>query len=770
MDDLTTGNEDGQEQMALSQFSEKSYLEYSMYVVLDRALPHIADGLKPVQRRIIYSMSELGLSAASKPKKSARTVGDVIGKFHPHGDSACYEAMVLMAQDFTFRYPLIHGQGNWGSIDDPHSFAAMRYTESRLSAFARVLLSELGQGTVAWQDNFDGTLKEPKLFPAQVPHILLNGVQGIAVGMSTDIPPHNLNEVVGACIHLLENPGASLEEICEILPAPDYPGGAEIITPKQELLEMYRSGNGSVRLRAEYRIEEGEVIITTLPHQTSSSKLLEQIAAQMHNKKLPQLEDLRDESDHENPVRLVLVPKSRRVDFDRMMEHLFATTDLERSYRVNLNVISMENRPAVLGLLPLLQQWLEFRRTTVIKKLEHRLQQVLERLHILEGLRIAYLNLDEIIAIIRNEDEPKPVLMEKFRLTDSQAEAILETKLRNLAKLEEHKIQAELNKLGDERNSLEKTLGSSRLLKKMMITELKELGTLYGDERRSSLVTRGSARAFSEADLTPSESVTVVLSQIGWVRVAKGLDIDTQALPYKAGDDLLWSVSGRSNQTVIFIDNTGRSYSSIAHSLPSARGYGEPVSGRFKLPEGAGIKGLLLGNEEDQWILASDAGYGFIAKIGDLVSRSRSGRATLSLAGRSEVLQPIKYSGAGDSRLACVTNMGRLLLFPAGELPRLAKGKGLKLINIPAKLHSSRQEWMVGMAEIEPGDSLLLESGNRKLTLKGSDFDAYTGERGKRGRMLPRGFQKVQKLTGVASKNSGSAPDEDPDHPEISPQ
>ncbi|MDH3925137.1 MAG: DNA topoisomerase IV subunit A, partial [Xanthomonadales bacterium] len=569
------------EQIPLKDYAEKAYLDYSMYVVLDRALPHVGDGLKPVQRRIIYAMSELGLSASSKHKKSARTVGDVIGKFHPHGDSACYEAMVLMAQPFAFRYPLVDGQGNFGSPDDPKSFAAMRYTESRLTPYAKTLLRELGMGTVDWGPNFDGTLKEPLMLPSRLPNVLLNGSTGIAVGMSTDIPPHNLREVVSACIRLLESPKSTVAELCEHVRGPDYPTDAEIITPAEDLQAIYETGNGSVKMRAVWERENGEIVITALPHQASPAKILEQIATQMQAKKLPMVEDLRDESDHENPTRLVIVPRSNRVDLEQLMNHLFATTDLERNYRVNLNIIGISGKPQLLNLKDLLKQWLSFRMDTVVRRLNHRLDQVVDRLHILEGLLVAYLNIDEVIHIIRHEDKPKPVLMKRFSITGTQAEAILELKLRNLAKLEEMKIRDEQDLLSDERAELEKLLGSKARLKTLIKKELLEDAETFGDERRSILVRREAAQALRQEDLIPSEPSTIVLSRSGWVRAAKGHDIDPTTINYRAGDEYQHSARGRSNEQAVFLDSRGRAFSLSAHSLPSARSLGEPLSSRF---------------------------------------------------------------------------------------------------------------------------------------------------------------------------------------------
>jgi topoisomerase-4 subunit A len=738
---------EGIERIPLRQFTEKAYLDYSMYVILDRALPHIGDGLKPVQRRIVYAMSELGLSAASKHKKSARTVGDVLGKFHPHGDSACYEAMVLMAQDFSYRYPLIDGQGNWGSPDDPKSFAAMRYTEARLAPYAKVLLDELGQGTVDWVPNFDGTLQEPSLLPARLPNVLLNGATGIAVGMATDIPPHNLREVAAACIRLIEDPQASTADLLEHVPGPDFPTEAEIITPRAELRRIYETGNGGVRLRARWERENGAIVISALPYQVSGAKVLEQIAAQMQAKKLPWIEDLRDESDHENPTRLVIVPRSSRVDLERVMSHLFATTDLERSYRVNLNVIGLNGRPAVRDLKGLLAEWLSFRFETVRRRLQYRLDKVLERLHLLQGLLIAFLNLDEVIRIIRTEDEPKPVLMVRFSLSEAQADYVLDTKLRQLARLEEMKIRAEQEELDREREELEKTLGSKQRMKTLVRKEIAADAEKYGDARRSPLIERAAAAALDETELTPSEPVTVVLSDKGWVRAAKGHDIDATTLSYKAGDAFRHAVRMRSNQPAIFLDSTGRSYSLPAHTLPSARGQGEPLTGRFAPPAGAGFVGVIGGEPEQWWLLASDAGYGFLVQNKDLIANKKAGKAVLTLPKGARVLPPAPVSDKASDRIVAITSEGRMLVIPAHDLPELVRGKGNKIIGIPAALAQRREELVVAAACVPEGGRLKIESGKRFVVLKAADLNAYEGERGRRGNKLPRGFQKVDGVT-----------------------
>jgi topoisomerase-4 subunit A len=710
-----------------------------MYVILDRALPHLADGLKPVQRRIIYAMSELGLGPNAKHKKSARTVGDVLGKYHPHGDVACYEAMVLMAQSFSVRYPLVDGQGNWGSQDDPKSFAAMRYTEARLTPFAQVLLSELGQGTVEWGPNFDGTLEEPRLMPARLPHVLLNGASGIAVGMATDIPPHNVGEVVGACIRLLDDPDVSDRELYSSIQGPDYPTSAEVITPRAEILRLYDSGSGSIRMRAAWEMEDGDILITALPYQVSGNKILAQIAQQMQAKKLPMVEDLRDESDHENPTRLVITPRSNRVDVEGLMAHLFATTDLERSYRVNLTMIGLEGRPRQYNLRDLLKEWTDFRIETVRRRLRFRYDKVLQRIHILDGYLIAFLNIDEVIRIIRAEDEPKPVLMSTFHLTDVQAEAILELKLRHIAKLEEMKIRGEQAELVKERDALEKILSSEKLLRKKVKDELIEDAKTYGDPRRSPIVERGAAKAMDESVLVPTEPVTVVLSEKGWVRQAKGHEIDPKELSYKAGDAFLQAAKGRSNQQVVFLDTTGRTYSTAAHTLPSARGQGEPLSSQFTPPPGASFVSVLTGPEEDLYVLASSAGYGFVVKLGDLHSRNRSGKAVLNVPAGFLPILPQKVNNLETDLLAAATNGGRLLIFPLNELPLLPKGKGVKIVNLPVK----KGESLISVVPLPSNAHLIVRAGQRYLNLKPSEWAEFTGNRALRGNMVPRGFQRV---------------------------
>ena len=735
----------GFEQIPLREYAERAYLDYSMYVVLDRALPFLGDGLKPVQRRIIYAMSELGLNAGAKPKKSARTVGDVIGKFHPHGDSACYEALVLMAQPFSYRYPLIEGQGNFGSSDDPKSFAAMRYTESRLTPIAEVLLGELAQGTVDWDANFDGTLEEPKWMPARLPHLLLNGTTGIAVGMATDVPPHNLNEIVSACVRLLDDPEATVRDLCEHVRGPDYPTEAEIITPASDLLAMYESGQGSVRARATFAREQANIVITALPYQVSPSKVIEQIATQMRAKKLPWLEDLRDESDHENPTRIVMIPRSSRIDADQLMGHLFATTDLEKSYRINMNVIGVDGRPQVKNLRMLLGEWLAFRFDTVTRRLQHRLERVERRLHMLEGLLIAFLNLDEVIRIIRHEDEPKAALIARFSLSEDQADYILDTKLKQLGRLEEMKLRGEQDELDSERDRLMATLGSKSKLKKLIKDELLADAKRFGDARRSPLVTRGAAQALDETELVASEPVTIVLSEKGWIRAAKGHDVDATALAYREGDSLLATVKGRSNQLVAFLDSTGRSYSTTAHTLPGARGNGEPLTGRFSPPPGASFQALATGDSTTRLLLASSHGYGFITALENLTGRNKAGKAILSLAPGARVLQPAVATAAGDERVVAVTTAGHLLAFPANELPQLDRGKGNKIIDIPkAKLGTER---VIAVAVVAPGGTLSVRSGNRTMTLSFKDLDAYVGHRAGRGGLLPRGWQKVDGLS-----------------------
>ncbi|AVJ32605.1 MULTISPECIES: DNA topoisomerase IV subunit A [Stenotrophomonas] len=745
MTDLARPVFHGFEQLPLREYAERAYLDYSMYVVLDRALPFIGDGLKPVQRRIIYSMSELGLNAASKPKKSARTVGDVIGKYHPHGDSACYEALVLMAQPFSYRYPLIEGQGNFGSSDDPKSFAAMRYTESKLTPIAEVLLGELGQGTTDWAPNFDGTLQEPTWMPARLPHLLLNGTTGIAVGMATDVPPHNLNEIVSALLHLLDDPDASVRDLCEHVKGPDYPSNAEIITPANDLRNMYETGNGSVRARATYIKEAHNVVVTALPFQVSPSKVIEQIAAQMRAKKLPWLEDIRDESDHANPVRVVLVPRSNRVDAEQLMGHLFATTDMERSYRVNLNVIGLDGRPQVKNLKTLLSEWLAFRSSTVTRRLQHRLQKVERRLHLLEGLLVAFLNLDEVIHIIRTEDEPKAALIARFGLSEDQAEYILETKLKQLARLEEMKIRGEQDELAKERDKIIAILDSKAKLKKLIRDELQADAKKFGDERRSPLVQRQAAQAIDETELVPSEPMTVVMSEKGWIRAAKGHDIDASTLSYRDGDALQGAVRARSTQQVAFLDSEGRAYSTPVHTLPSARGNGEPLTGRFSPAAGTSFVTLASAEPDTRFVLASTHGYGFVTRFENLIGRNKAGKAMLNLSAGSSVLTPSVVANVATDRIVAVTSSGNLLAIAANDLPELDKGKGNKIIEIPkAKLATER---VVAIVAISPGQTLQVRSGQRTMGLKFNELDAYLGARATRGHLLPRGWQKVEGLS-----------------------
>ncbi|WP_240207115.1 DNA topoisomerase IV subunit A [Vibrio sp. CyArs1] len=737
---------DGVEQLPLRKFTEDAYLNYSMYVIMDRALPYIGDGLKPVQRRIIYAMSELGLSAAAKYKKSARTVGDVLGKYHPHGDSACYEAMVLMAQPFSYRYPLVDGQGNWGAPDDPKSFAAMRYTEAKLSKFAEVLLGEIGQGTVEWQPNFDGTMKEPKILPARLPHILLNGITGIAVGMATDIPPHNVREIADATIHLIDNPKADLPQVMDFVKGPDYPTEAEIISPSADLEKIYRTGRGSVKMRAVWHKEGSDIVITALPHQVSGAKLLEQIANQMRAKKLPMVDDLRDESDHENPTRIVVVPRSNRIDCEQLMNHLFASTDLEKNFRVNLNMIGLDNRPQVKGLVQILSEWIQFRRETVRKRLQYRLDKILARLHILEGLLVAYLNLDEVIEIIRTEDEPKAVLMERFGITDIQADAILDTKLRHLAKLEEMKIRGEQEELEKEREKLEKLLGSERRMNTLLKKEIQADAEKYGDDRRSPIVERAEAKAMTERDLVPSEPITVVLSEKGWIRHAKGHDVDASSLNYKAGDKYLASARGKSNQPAVFLGSDGRSYSLESHSLPSARSQGEPITGRLNINAGTNIRQVVMGEESQLWLVGSDAGYGFVCKGSDLLSKNRSGKALVTLPQGAEVITPSMIGDLESDEILAITNQGRMLLFPIKDLPQLGKGKGNKIINIPSAKAKAREEFVSHLMALPQGATITLYAGKRKLGLKPADLENFRGERGRRGGLLPRGLQRVTRI------------------------
>ncbi len=741
---------EGVEKLPLSEFTERAYLDYSMYVILDRALPFIGDGLKPVQRRIVYAMSELGLSASSKHKKSARTVGDVLGKFHPHGDSACYEAMVLMAQPFSYRYPLVDGQGNWGAPDDPKSFAAMRYTESRLARYSETLLSELGQGTVNWKPNFDGTMDEPESLPARLPNVLLNGGTGIAVGMATDIPPHNLTEVASACLRLLDSPKSTLAELCEHIKGPDFPTEAEIITPKKDILEIYQTGRGGIRQRAVYEMEDGVVIITALPYQVSGNKILEQIAAQMNAKKLPMVEDLRDESDHENPTRLLIMPRSGRgankVNIEELMAHLFATTDLERSYRVNMNMIGIDGRPQVKDLRSLLEEWLKYRTITVRRRLQWRLDKINKRLHILDALMIAFLNIDEVIAIIREHDKPKPVLMARFEISDIQAEAILDLKLRHLAKLEEMKIRGEQDELETEREYLEKILASEKRLKTLIRKEIIADAEKYGDARRSPIVERSAAQAISETALISSEAITVVLSAKGWVRSAKGHEIDALKLNYKAGDGFLVSATGKSNQAAVFLDSSGRAYTLPAHKLPSARGQGDPLSSYFTPTPGAHFVGVIIGNPDDLYLLASNFGYGFVVRLGDMHANAKKGKAVLNVGKQAQALAPVKISDVANDQIVAVSSAGHMLVTPIEQLPQMGKGKGNKIINIPSKLLKADEEKVVAITVVPEKGKLVVHSGKKYKTMKASELEAYAGERGRRGLKLSQGYRVVDRL------------------------
>ena len=745
-------NFEGIERQPLRVFTEKAYLDYSMYVILDRALPFIGDGLKPVQRRIIYAMSELGLASQNKHKKSARTVGDVIGKYHPHGDSACYEAMVLMAQGFSYRYPIVDGQGNWGSQDDPKSFAAMRYTESKLTKYAEVLLSELGHGTVEWQPNFDGTMDEPVLLPARLPNVLLNGTQGIAVGMATDIPPHNLREIANAVVHLLDEPEATTKQLMKFVKGPDLPTGAEIVSPRSELVEIYEKGVGSFKARATYEIEDGNAVITALPYQVSGGKVQEQVAEQIRNKKLPMVDDIRDESDHENPTRLVIIPRSNRVDMVEVMNHLFATTDLERNYRVNLNIIGLEGRPKVMGLKEILSSWLEFRIATVTRRLQHRLDKVTRRLHILEGLIAVYLNLDEVIKIIRREDEPKPVLMKRFKLSEEQAEFILETKLRHLAKLEEMKIREEQKELATERDELEALLKSKAKLRKLVGQEITADAEKYGDDRRTKIIEREAAIAIDETSLIANEPVTVILSTGGFVRSAKGHEIDPRTLSYKTGDSFQGVARGKTLQNVVFVDTTGRTYTLPAHSLPSARGNGEPLAGRLNPPDGSRFVGVIMGEPEDVWLLASDAGYGFTVRLKELITDRRAGKSVLNVPDKSIVLPPA-FVASPDSLVCAVNTEGKMLAFKVSDLPEMPKGKGNKIFDIPSKKAEAREEMLTAIAVVPPNGKLVMWSGEKQKTLDWSDIKEFKGQRAQRGSVLMRGWREIERLEGIAGKD-----------------
>ena len=734
------------ETLSLEEYTEKAYLDYSMYVILDRALPHIGDGLKPVQRRIVYAMSELGLSAVSKHKKSARTVGDVLGKFHPHGDSACYEAMVLMAQSFSYRYPLVDGQGNWGSADDPKSFAAMRYTESRLTKYAKVLLKELAEGTVNWKPNFDGSLHEPKLLPARLPNVLLNGGMGIAVGMATDIPPHNLGEIVNACLHLLDHPEASLEDICQYVIAPDYPTHAEIITPANDIRSLYQNGKGSIKMRALWQQEGNDIVINALPYHTSGAKVLEQIAQQMRAKKLPMVADLRDESDHETPTRLVITPRSNRIDLNRLMLHLFASTDLERSYRVNMNMIGVDGRPHVKNLLTILNEWLRFRRATIIRRTQWRLDKVEDRLHILQGLLIAYQHIDEIIHIIRTEATPNSLIRQRFNTSERQADAILNIRLKHLVRLEEGILKKEQKGLLKEQKALSSLLQSSLLLTRLIKRELKEDVKEYSDPRRSPVVSRELSKVFDENALVPSEPITVILSKMGWIRAAKGHEIDPTSLNYKQGDAFQAAALGRSNQQAVLLDSTGRCYALLAHSLPSARGQGDPLSGRFYSPAGAHFLSVISAKSEAHYLMVSSFGYGFICQFKHMIGRTKKGKSIVTVPKDATVLPPSKITQIKTDLIAIVSSTGYLLIIPLSELPQLSRGKGNKLMNIPLKSLKSGEEKVVAILAIPKGSQLLIHSGKRYKRLSGNGLTAYVGECGQRGKQLPRGYQKVSSL------------------------
>ena len=726
------------ENRSVAEFTEQAYLNYAMYVIMDRALPHISDGLKPVQRRIVYAMSELGLKHSGKPKKSARTVGDVLGKYHPHGDSACYEAMVLMAQPFSYRYPFIEGQGNWGSPDDPKSFAAMRYTEAKLSQYSEVLLSELGQGTCDWQDNFDGSMKEPVTLPARIPNILLNGTTGIAVGMATDIPPHNLREVVKGTIALIRNPNLGDEKVAEYIPAPDLPTKAEIITPSEELLKIQSTGRGSYRMRSVYRIEKNEIVITDLPYQVSGSKVISQIADQMQAKKLPLVSDVRDESDHQNPTRLVIVLRSNRIDAEAVMSHLFATTDLESSYRVNMNMIGADGRPQVKSIRRILLEWIEIRKETVTRRLQYHLNKIEKRLHILGGLIIAYLNIDEVIRIIREEEQPKAELMSRFNIDDIQAEAILELKLRHLARLEEMEMRREQEELEAKAALIREQLANPESLKTLIINELKDDAKKYGDDRRSPIVHRAEATAMSEQDFMPADPVTVVLSEAGWIRSAKGHEVDAENLNFRAGDQYLSHAQGKSNQRVYVLDESGRSYALAINSLPSARGLGEPLSSKLSPASGIGFKQVFIADDEAEVIALSSKGYGFKTQAKQLDTNAKAGKAFLTLPEKATVMPLTSVDQA--THLALLTSTGRLLILELSELPVLNKGKGNKLIQLEEK------DQIVFMTRLTLDEILQVVAGQQQLKLKGDDLQKYIGKRASKGQLLPRGYQKANKL------------------------
>ena len=735
------------DKQSIKKYAENAYLNYSMYVILDRALPNIGDGLKPVQRRILYAMSELGLNASSKYKKSARTVGDVIGKFHPHGDSAAYEAMVLMAQDFSFRYPFVDGQGNWGSQDDPKSFAAMRYTESKLTKFSDLLIDELKQGTVDWQPNFDGSLLEPVIFPAKVPSILLNGTTGIAVGMATDIPSHNMTEVIDATIHVLENPKTSIDQILKYIKGPDFSNKAPIVASPEELNEMYSTGRGAFKMKSAWKKEGNDIIVTDLPHQTSGSKVLEQISNQMINKKLPMIVDLRDEGDHEEPTRLVISLKSNRVNAEDLMNHLYASTDLQKNYRGNFNLISLKGSPKVYSIKDLLSDWIAFRKTTVTRKLEHRLDQVDDRLHILEGLLIVYLDLDKVIKIIRQSDDPKKELTKKFKISDIQANAILEIKLRQLAKLEQIKLEEERDALKKEKKELEKVLNSKARLKTFIKNELKEIKENFGDDRNSPIIESSTAKMFSEEDTITSDPVTIVLSNAGWIRSAKGHEIDPSTLSYRGEDKLKDFSRGRNNQPCVFIDALGKAYTLPAHTLPSARGLGEPLTGRVTSSSGVEFMSVAIGKGEDKFLIANTSGYGFLANFEDMISNKKTGKAFMKVPDGAEIL-PCEKIVQDDKYIAAVTNFGKLLIFNLDELTVLAKGKGTKIINIPKKQFVEKKERLIIVKPFSEGSKLNIQRDNGNIrAFSSKELEGFKLERAKRGRSLPQGYKRVLSIT-----------------------
>ena len=734
------------ESISLKKYAEESYLNYAMYVILDRALPNIGDGLKPVQRRILYAMSELGLDAGSKYKKSARTVGDVIGKFHPHGDSAAYEAMVLMAQNFSFKYPFVDGQGNWGSQDDPKSFAAMRYTESKLTKFANLLIDELKSGTVDWQPNFDGSLLEPVIFPAKLPSILLNGTSGIAVGMATDIPSHNINEIIDATVFLLDNPRSELGDLLEIIKGPDFSNNASIIASEEELLEIYSTGRGGFKIQAQWVQEKNDIIINALPYQASGSKILEQIADQMLKKKIPMVVDLADEGDHEEPVRLVITLKSNRVNAEDVMNHLFASTDLQKNYRANMNLISLAGGPRVFDLLSLLKEWITFRKNTVIRRLEHRLDQVNDRLHILEGLLAVYLNIDEVIKIIRESDEPKKEIIREFKLTDIQANAILEIKLRQLAKLEQIKLEDERSKLSDEQKEIETILSSKARLKTLIKKELLEIKENFGEERKSPIKNASNAKVFSEEETLVTEPITVVLSEAGWIRSGKGHEIDPSSLSYRGEDKLQDYARGKSNQTAVFIDSSGKVFSIASHSLPSARGMGEPISGRVNAESGVNFISALIGEPDDKFIFTNTAGYGYISEFSNTISNKKTGKAFMKIPEGASLIKSQKLR-EDHQYIAAVSSIGKLLIFKLDELPILPKGKGNKIINIPTAKFKSKEEKMLDIQLLAEDSNLVVHYGTKTRSLPFKDWQHYISSRAKRGNILAGHLKRVESIS-----------------------